>query len=143
MQVMPMRLKKLRQDAGLLQKDIAKKLNISTSAYGYYEQGKRIPDSTTLDKLAEIFNVSADYLLGRTDSIINTEALTKKDRRDISKDVASIMNKIKNKEDGPAYYNGVEMDSEDAELFEQALEFALRSIKIENKEKYTPKKYRK
>ena len=62
---------------------------------------------------------------------------------DIAKDVASIMNKIKTQEDGPTYYNGIEMDPEDAELFEQALEFALKSIKIENKEKYTPKKYRK
>jgi len=45
------RLKKLREERGLLQKDIAKMLNISTSAYGYYEQNKRDPDTKTLQLL--------------------------------------------------------------------------------------------
>lgn len=61
------RLKKLRKERGLLQKDIAKMLNISTSAYGYYEQNKRDPDTKTLQLLADFYNVSVDYLLGRTD----------------------------------------------------------------------------
>jgi len=61
------RLKALRQENNLLQKDIAKKLNISTSAYGFYEQGKRTPDLETVLKLAEIFDVTIDYLLGRND----------------------------------------------------------------------------
>lgn len=58
------RLKELRNEKELLQKDIAKYLNISTSAYGYYEQGKRVPDSETIKLLANYFNVSTDYLLG-------------------------------------------------------------------------------
>lgn len=62
------RLKKLRKERNLLQKDIAKYLNISTSAYGYYEQGKRDPDTETIKKLADYFDISADYLLGRTDN---------------------------------------------------------------------------
>lgn len=61
------RLKKLREERGLLQKDVAKILNISTSAYGYYEQNKRDPDTTTLQILARFFNVSTDYLLGLSD----------------------------------------------------------------------------
>lgn len=61
------RLKKLRKERGLLQKDIAKMLNISASAYGYYEQNKRDPDTKTLQLLADFYNVSVDYLLGRTD----------------------------------------------------------------------------
>lgn len=60
------RLKELRLEKDILQKDVAKKLNISTSAYGFYEQGKRTPDLTTLELLADYFNVSIDYLLGRT-----------------------------------------------------------------------------
>lgn len=62
------RLKKLRKEKNLLQKDVAKYLNISTSAYGYYEQGKRDPDTETIKKLADFFDISADYLLGRTDN---------------------------------------------------------------------------
>ncbi|CAK7062278.1 helix-turn-helix transcriptional regulator [Tissierella sp.] len=62
------RLKELRYEKNLLQKDVANYLNISTSAYGYYEQGKRNPDTETIKNLANFFNVSTDYLLGRTDS---------------------------------------------------------------------------
>lgn len=62
------RLKNLRCEKNLLQKDIANYLNISTSAYGYYEQGKRKPDTETIKNLADFFNVSTDYLLGRTDN---------------------------------------------------------------------------
>lgn len=67
MTTLPNRLKQLRAESNLLQKDIAKKLNITASAYGFYEQGKRIPDSNTLNSLAQIFNVSLDYLMGKSD----------------------------------------------------------------------------
>lgn len=62
------KFKELREEKKLLQKDVAKYLNISTSAYGYYEQGKRNPDIETIKKLADFFDVSADYLLGRTNN---------------------------------------------------------------------------
>lgn len=61
------RLKQLRLEKNLIQKEIAQLLNISTSAYGYYEQSKRDPDTKTLIILAEFFDVSVDYLLGLTD----------------------------------------------------------------------------
>lgn len=61
------RLKALRQEKDVLQKDIANYLNISTSAYGFYEQGKRTPDANIINKLADYFDVSVDYLIGKTD----------------------------------------------------------------------------
>jgi len=60
------RLKQLREERHLLQKDIANILKITTSAYGYYEQNRRDPDTIVLQKLADFFDVSTDYLLGRT-----------------------------------------------------------------------------
>lgn len=65
--MLKVRLRELRREKHLYQKDIANYLNISTSAYGYYEQGKRNPDSETIKKLADFYNVSTDYILGRTD----------------------------------------------------------------------------
>ena len=62
------RLKELRLERNLLQKDMAKFLEITTSAYGYYEQGKRIPNSETINKLSDFFNVSVDYLMGKSDT---------------------------------------------------------------------------
>lgn len=61
------RLKDIRKEQGLLQKDLAAHLGITQQAYANYESGKREPDYDTLAKLADIFNVSVDYLLGRTD----------------------------------------------------------------------------
>ena len=60
------RLKKLRNDKDVFQKDVASYLGITTSAYGFYEQGERTPDPETLQKLADYFECSVDYLLGRS-----------------------------------------------------------------------------
>ncbi len=55
--------KKLRLSHGLTQVQMANKLNISPSAIGMYEQGRRKPDSDMLTKICRVFNVSTDYLL--------------------------------------------------------------------------------
>ncbi|MDN5276299.1 MAG: hypothetical protein PWR01_264 [Clostridiales bacterium] len=61
------RLRKLRKERKMTQTDLGKILGLSTSAIGMYEQGRRDPDSNTLQKIADIFNVTVDYLLGRSD----------------------------------------------------------------------------
>ena len=58
------KLKMLRKQVGLTQANLAKKLKISPSTIGMYEQGRREPDSEMLVKIAELFNVSVDYLIG-------------------------------------------------------------------------------
>lgn len=62
------RLKQLRENHLLLQRDVARFLNISTSAYGFYETGARNMSAETAKKLAIFFNVSVDYLLGNDTS---------------------------------------------------------------------------
>ncbi|MFQ8777279.1 MAG: hypothetical protein ACLR78_07450 [Roseburia sp.] len=71
------------------------------------------------------------------------DGLTEKDNKDIAKDVDNIMAKLTAGEDGPASYNGEALDPEAADLFRDELQIALRRLKIINKEKYTPKKYKK
>lgn len=61
------RLKQLRQENNLSQKDMAECLGISAPAYSHYETGFTEPDNRGLIKLTEIFEVSADYLLGISD----------------------------------------------------------------------------
>ncbi|MBP2072288.1 helix-turn-helix domain-containing protein [Thermoanaerobacterium butyriciformans] len=63
----PERLRRLREEKGLLQRELAEKLNLSRVAITHYEQGKRFPEWGTLQKMADLFNVSVDYLLGRTE----------------------------------------------------------------------------
>lgn len=57
------RLKELRENKKLTQSQLSKILNISTSAVGMYEQGRRFPDENILKNIAHFFNVSIDYLL--------------------------------------------------------------------------------
>jgi len=60
------RLEKLRVEKNLTHQQMADMLGITRQAYGNYENGKREPDLKTLSKLADFFNVSLDYLLGKS-----------------------------------------------------------------------------
>lgn len=62
------RLKEIRKENNLTQKDVYEKLEISPNGYASYEQGRTEPNIATIIKLCKIFNVSADYLLGLKDS---------------------------------------------------------------------------
>jgi len=60
------RLKELREARKLNQEGLAMKLHLSQSAVSYYETGERKPDLETLIQLSEYFDVSIDYLIGRS-----------------------------------------------------------------------------
>ncbi|KLJ82612.1 Cro/Cl family transcriptional regulator [Streptococcus agalactiae] len=62
------RLKNLRLEKNLTQKQVAQRLNISQQAYGQWETGKLNPKKETIQMFANFFNVSIDYLLGNTDN---------------------------------------------------------------------------
>ncbi|HBV87061.1 MAG TPA: transcriptional regulator [Desulfosporosinus sp.] len=59
-------LKALRSNKALSQRELAKMLNVSPSTIAMYETGQRTPDTDTIKMFADFFNVSTDYLLGRT-----------------------------------------------------------------------------
>ena len=61
------RLKEIREDKDLTQKDIAKILNVSQVAYSYYELEKRQLPIDLLKQLAKYYKTSTDYILGLTD----------------------------------------------------------------------------
>lgn len=61
------RLRALRQDKDLTQEKLSKKLNIDRKTLSNYETGYRTPSIYLVVKMADYFNVSTDYLLGRTD----------------------------------------------------------------------------
>lgn len=60
------RLKSLREKKEITQRELAKLINIASSTLAMYETGRRKPDFETLIKLADFFDVSTDYLLGRS-----------------------------------------------------------------------------
>ena len=61
------KLKILREQKGVSQKDVAKAIGLTTSAYSNYEQGTREPSIQIIIKLCKFFNVTSDYLLGLAD----------------------------------------------------------------------------
>lgn len=131
-------LKYLRVREKMSQAELADKLGVSKSTVGMYELGKREPDFETLEAIADLFNVDMNFLLGKVGS-----ELSPKDERDIAKDLNRIMTEIKKGNNGPLYYNRIEMDDASINLLQNAIEYALRETKKENKVKYNPNKNKK
>lgn len=65
--ILPQRLKLARDKTGFTQEYVAKQLNIEIGTLSGYELGRRRPNTDMLAKLATIYNVPSDYLLGLTD----------------------------------------------------------------------------
>lgn len=61
------RLKQLREENAMLQKDLAKKIDVDRSTITAYESGRIEPDLSKLKKLSDIFDCSVDYLIGTSD----------------------------------------------------------------------------
>lgn len=91
--------------------------------------------------------VIADYLEIPVDDILNgpnnkkTPVLTKKDERDISKDLEAIMADLEHS--GDLMFDGDPMSPEARESMRNAIELGLKAVKLLNKETYTPNKYKK
>ena len=68
------RIKDLREDRDLRQSDVAKATAIDQRTLSNYETGKTNPDSSALIRLADFFDVSIDYLVGRSDMMHNDTA---------------------------------------------------------------------
>lgn len=101
------RLKKLRKDTGLTQVDVASKLGISQQAYASWERGVKKPTQDNLIKIAQILNVSVDYLvgnsqetLGELDNIellfrMNSKGLTEEEKETFKKELIEFMEERK------------------------------------------------
>ena len=88
-------IKELRDEKDIKQKDLALYLGVSPSTVGMYEQNRRTPDSEMILKLADFFNVSTDYLLGKS-NIRNPEQLSGRTTR--KKEVETIAAHLEDKD---------------------------------------------
>jgi len=91
------RLKTLRKEAGFTQVDVAEKLGISQPAYASWERGVKKPTQDNLVKIAQVLNVSVDYLVGnseeKTDDLDNIELLFRMNSRDLTDEEKEIFKK--------------------------------------------------
>lgn len=105
---------------------------------------KAAPNLSKIKPIADYFGVTLDYLLSAEEEVKEKAPdLTSRDERDIAKDLDRIMGEIQKGDNGPLYYNGVEIDEASIGLLQNAIEYALRETKKENKVKYNPNKNKK
>lgn len=132
------RIKQLSSSKGVSLKKIATDLGFGENTI--YKWKTQSPKGEYLDKVADYFDVSVDYLLGRT----NTPQFTRRDERDVQKILTDMTEGLSN-DSALAYMKngGEEIDEEDAELLRASLENVIRQSKLIAKQKFTPKKYRK
>lgn len=138
-------LKNLRLEKELNQVEFAKIFNIAKGTVSNWENNNRFPDKEMLNKIADFFGVSVDYLLGRTEQKpLNKNSkfeLTERDKLVIEKEAEKM---IKNLEKASVVeFCGTPADEEDKEFLKLAYEKFLSDVRVYNKMKYTPKKYKK
>lgn len=134
----------LLQKYGVTTYQVSKATGISQSTFSNWKSRRNLLSADKATLIANYFGVSLDYLMtGKEEPKEKVPELTARDERDIAKDLDNIMKKLTSGESGPASYDGEELDPEAAELFRDELEIALRRLKLINKEKHTPKKYKK
>lgn len=75
--VLKKRMRQLRHERGMTQKEVAEQLGIGVSTMTMYETGRREPNMETLIKIANFFDVSVDYLLGKTDARNEKEVISR------------------------------------------------------------------
>lgn len=134
------RIKELRLENHMTQKELSDYLNLTPKMISFYELGQRVPPSDIILKLAEKFNVSTDYLLGKTKTKQgDLPSLTPKDERQIARDLENIVDSL----NGAAAMSDDPEDEEDREMLRAALLHAMTLSKRMAKKKFTPKKYRR
>lgn len=132
------RIEDLRKSRKISQGKLEKELGFSNGSISKWKTSMPTPER--LQKIADYFGVTIDFLMtGKEETIANSE-LTVKDEREIGKDLDRIMEEIENDVDGPLFYNGEPIDEESLRYLRNALEFGLRELKKENKVKYGRKK---
>lgn len=140
------RIRELRESSGYKsQQSFADAFGVAQSTVGGWESGKREPNYETTLRLAQFFDVSVDYLLGRDDDpqqspTRSDDELTEKDERDIEKRLDALLASMDN--DSGLMFSGEPLDEETRELLAESLRNSMRMARVIAKQKYTPKKYR-
>lgn len=89
------RIRALREDRDLRQKDVAEKTGIDQRSLSNYENGKTNPDSYAIIKIADFFGVTCDYLLGVSDQNLKETESVLKEICEIEKRLSEIKKYLK------------------------------------------------
>lgn len=130
------RIKELANQKGISLPTLESELGFGNSTIVKWD--KSTPNAEKLNAVAKYFGVSMDYLLNGVDE----DGLSEKDNKDIARRLESTLDELENSQDG-LMFSGEPLDDETRELLKASLENSIRIAKINAKQKFTPKKYRK
>lgn len=132
----------LLNDHGVTAYRVAKETGITTATLTSWKQGKYTPKREKLQKIADYFEVSLEYLMtGQENTDIRKEnTLTSKDERDIEKIISQTKELLS--QEG-LMFDGDPASPEAIDSILSAMQIGMEMAKKKNKEKYTPKKYKK
>lgn len=127
---------------GVTTYQVAKATGISTASFTGWKQGKWNFKQDKLQKIADYFGVTIEYLMtGKEEAEKNEPALTSKDERDIEKIINQTRDQLLHQEG--LMFDGDPASPEAIESILSAMQIGMEMAKKKNKEKYTPKKYKK
>lgn len=130
------KLRKARQAKGMTQAELGKAANIGVTSIGNYEKGKTYPQNREVyDRLAKILDVDVNYLRNENEEFI-TEATEKYGYRG-KQQADQLVQQI------GGLFAGGELSDDEMDGVMKALQDIYWECKAENREKYTPKKFKK
>ena len=133
---------KLRDEKNLTDSDVAKATGITKSTFSDWKSGRSKPKNDKLQKIADYFGVTIGYLTtGKDDTEKKETTLTPKDERDIEKILGQTKEQLLSQEG--LMFDGKPASPEAIDSILSAMQIGMELAKKKNKEKYTPKKYKK
>lgn len=134
----------LREKQDITQKELADLVGITEATVSRYENDQRKPRGEILIKLAKVLNISTDYLLDENitydDITTNSNELSKKEIIDIEKAAEKMIKAIDNNQE--LQFCDTIADDEDKAYIKEAYQKFLSDVRVYNKLKYTPNKYK-
>lgn len=131
---------KLLKDRGITAYRVSKETGVTTATLTSWKQGKYTPKPEKMQKIADYFGVSLSYLMTGKEDDKKEPQLKPKDKKDIREILASTEELLK--QDG-LMFDGDPASPEAIDSILSAMQIGMEMAKKKNKEKYTPKKYRK
>ena len=131
---------KLLHTYGVTPYKVSKETGVSQSTLSDWKLGKVTPKSNTMKQLADYFGVSIDYLMTGKEGIEKEPQLKPRDEKDIKEILSSTEQLLK--QDG-LMFDGQPASPEAIDSILSAMQIGMEMAKKKNKEKYTPKKYKK
>lgn len=128
--IFTVRIKELRLSRGKTQAEIAESLGILRTTYGEYERGKIIPPMDKINMLAEMYNVSVDYLIGNTNESDGNPII----KMDVCQALKTIIDSLRNDE-SDLTFDEKAIDNDSRELLINSIESTINLGKMLSKRK--------